>query len=249
MTTPVNTFQDILDALERQPALRDQLRSYILTEELLQLPAQFLLLRADVDELKEGQVRLETRMDRLEEGQTRLETRMDRLEEGQTRLEASQTRLEASQTRLETRMDRLEGRFGNVEGHQYEQRVVSSVLMRCRLMGIERPRIALAQAGPVRQEFHDAMDDAISAGMISLDEYLDLGTADLIVRGGNRRHAVVEVSLGPDEDDISRAVRRSEILQRATSEQVTPVVVTPSPHPAFVQEAERRNTHVMDVAA
>ena len=221
MTTPVNTFQDILDALEQNPALRDQLRNYILTEELLQLPAQFVLLRADVDELKSGQARLE---------------------EGQACLQAGQVRLEA-------RMDRLEGRFGNVEGHQYEQRAASRILVRATLLNIETPQIALAQAGQVRQDFHDAMAVAVRAGLISQDEYYDLADTDLIVRGGNRRHAVVEISLGPDEDDISRAIRRSEILQRSTGEHVTPVVAAPSPHPALVLEAERRNALVLDIPA
>ena len=235
MTTPVNTFQDILDALEQNPSLRDQLRSYILTEELLQLPAQFMLLRADVDDLKVGQARLEARVSRLEEGQARLEEGQARLEEGQARLEA--------------RMDRLEGRFGNVEGHQYEQRAANRVLARAAQLSIERPQIAHSQTGQVRQDFHDAMVSAVRADLISLEEYYDLAEADLILRGGNRHHAVVEISLGPDEDDLSRAVRRSEILNRATSDQVTPVIATPSPHPALVQEAERRNISILDVPA
>ena len=235
MTIQVNTFQDILDALEQNPALRDQLRSYILTEELLQLPAQFVLLRADVDELKNGQARLEGRMDRLEEGQTRLEGRMDRVEEGQVRLEG--------------RMDRLEGRFGNVEGNLYEQRAANRILGRVGFLGIELPQIAYSHFGTVRQGFHDTMTAAIQAGKISPAEYQDLTEADLIIRGRNSRHAVVEISLGPDEDDIARAARRSDILQRSTGEEVTPMVATPAPHPAFVQEAERRQVHVLDISA
>ena len=41
MTTPINNFEDILYAMERDPALRDALRRHILTEELLQLPSTF----------------------------------------------------------------------------------------------------------------------------------------------------------------------------------------------------------------
>ena len=37
MTTPITTFQDVIDALERDPALRGQIRQHILTEALLQL--------------------------------------------------------------------------------------------------------------------------------------------------------------------------------------------------------------------
>ena len=73
MTTPLNSFQDILDALESNPTLKDQLRRHVLTEELLQLPAQFLVLQGDVRglqgdvaELKTGQVDLQVRMGRVE---------------------------------------------------------------------------------------------------------------------------------------------------------------------------------------
>ena len=52
MTTPVNSFDDILSALQQNPELRDRLRRHILTEELLQLPAQYMALRADVDQVK-----------------------------------------------------------------------------------------------------------------------------------------------------------------------------------------------------
>ena len=38
MTSPVNNFQDILNAMERDPTLRDALRRHILTEDLLQVP-------------------------------------------------------------------------------------------------------------------------------------------------------------------------------------------------------------------
>ena len=46
--------------MERNPALRDAMRRHILTEELLQLPAQVSRLETDVTGLKEGQARLET---------------------------------------------------------------------------------------------------------------------------------------------------------------------------------------------
>ena len=35
MTTPINSFQDFIDAMERDPAFRDALRRYILTDEIL----------------------------------------------------------------------------------------------------------------------------------------------------------------------------------------------------------------------
>ena len=53
MTSPVNNFQDILNAMEREPALRDALRRHILTEELLQVPVRLERMEGDISTLKE----------------------------------------------------------------------------------------------------------------------------------------------------------------------------------------------------
>ena len=74
MTTPVNTFQDILDAMEREPTLRDTLRRHILTEELIQLPAQFAEHKAEFVELNANVAVLKTSVAELKTGMARLET-------------------------------------------------------------------------------------------------------------------------------------------------------------------------------
>ena len=63
--TSINTFQDILDSLEQDPALREQLRRHILTDELLQLPAAVHELRADVAEIKISVAGLQTEVARM----------------------------------------------------------------------------------------------------------------------------------------------------------------------------------------
>ena len=201
MTMPVNSLQDILSALEQNPDLRNQLRTHILTEELLQLPTQFLLLRTDMDELK-------------------------------------------------TRMNRVEGRLGNIEGNQYEENAARTAVQLASVeLGIEGPRAAFSEFDTAHPNFDQTLQAAVQSGLISREEFRDLIQADLIVYGQNRSHAVVEISLGPNRDDISRAVRRSEILQSATGEDVTPVIATPDPRPALVQEAEGRDTRVIDIPA
>ena len=52
MTSPVNNFQDILNAMERDPTLRDALRRHILTEDLLQVPVRLERIEEDVGALK-----------------------------------------------------------------------------------------------------------------------------------------------------------------------------------------------------
>ena len=51
MTTPINTLEDILNALERDPALREALRRHILTDELFQMPVRLERIEADVTTL------------------------------------------------------------------------------------------------------------------------------------------------------------------------------------------------------
>ena len=63
MTTPINTFEDILEAMERDPALRDTLRRHILTDELLQMP---LRLEQFITEQKDFNSNTLTRLDRME---------------------------------------------------------------------------------------------------------------------------------------------------------------------------------------
>ena len=70
MTSPVKNFQDILDAMERNPALRGALRRHILTDELLQVPVQldqFITEQREFNEdIKERTSNTLTRLDRME---------------------------------------------------------------------------------------------------------------------------------------------------------------------------------------
>ena len=50
--TSIDTFQDILNALEEDPALQEQLRRHILTDDLRQLPAAVEELRTNVSEIR-----------------------------------------------------------------------------------------------------------------------------------------------------------------------------------------------------
>ena len=72
MTSPINNFQDILDAMEREPALRDALRRHILTDELLQMPVRLErveqaigTLKEDVSTLKEDMSDVKSRLNTI----------------------------------------------------------------------------------------------------------------------------------------------------------------------------------------
>ena len=125
--TTINTFEDLLQALEQNPTLREAMRRHIMTEEVMQLPARVFRLEELVariatqleeltnvltrfteqtnqrlDKVETDVTELKEGQARLEEGQARLETDVAGLKEGQARLEARTERLEAGQARLET---------------------------------------------------------------------------------------------------------------------------------------------------
>ena len=65
MTTPINTLEDILEALERDPVLREALRRHILTDELLQMPVRLQRIEIDVSTLKDNLTTLTTTVNRI----------------------------------------------------------------------------------------------------------------------------------------------------------------------------------------
>ena len=135
MTSPINDFQDILKAMEHDPALRDALRRHILTDELLQVPVRLERIEGYVGTLQEGVITLTADATTLKEGQARLE-------QGQTEL-----REEFRSANL--RINQIAGDMGNLRGNEYERRIRFRVLYRAGAeFGIQSPDIALSQNDP-----------------------------------------------------------------------------------------------------
>ena len=196
---PITTLQDIIDAMERDPDLRGQIRQQILTEALLQLPAVV----------------------------------------GQP---------DPGEPPMVQQIKRIEGRLGNVVAAQYEERAAHRATSRSRALGIERARIAFS-ATESQPSFHDAMAEAVDTGLITQEELDDLTATDIILRGGNHRHAVIEASLGPNEDDLQRAQRRARVLARATGEDTTPAVAAPELPDGLRQQANSLGVAVLEIPA
>lgn len=199
MGMQINTFEDILRALDADPQLKRRLREHVLTEELLTLPAAVESIRLQVNS------------------------------QAQT-------------------MDRIDSRIGNIVGRQYEESAAHRAVSRVLALGIERAQLVLAP-GESRPSFHHAMAAAVATGLITQAELEDLTAADIILRGANRRHTVIEASLGPDQEDLERAMRRAAVLARATGDQVTPAIAAPEPSAEIRNRAEHLGVAVLNIAA
>ena len=206
--TTINTIEDLARILREQPTWAEALRALLLTQELLDLPGRF-------DRFVEAQ---------REASEAQQET--NRL---------TDRRLNA----IEGRLDRVEGQLGNLQGGQYERTVRTRALARSRFtLGFTGSYVALNQDGLTDPRLNRAIDRAIRNGLVSQDGCADLFEADLIISAEDNRHAVVEVSLTADRDDIDRAKTRAGILAAITEGAVTPVVITSRLNPAQSDQAE-----------
>lgn len=107
-TTAINSFQDILDALEQNPEYRDAMRRLILDDEFLQLPAIVRELQETVADLART----------VREYMAATNARLDRLEAGQEELRAGQDELRAGQKEIRERQDRMEGDIADLKAGQ-----------------------------------------------------------------------------------------------------------------------------------
>ena len=231
--TSINDIADLARILKEQPEWADTIRSLLLSEELLNLPAQF----AEFVQLTQESNRI------TNERLGGLETIVGQLTTRTGSLETVAGQLATQMQRMETRMGRLEGRFSNFEGSDYERRIRTRALVRARdMLGLEDPYLALTQDGTIAPQLNSIIAQAIGGGTISREQSTDLYDSDLIISDHNNRHVVVEVSITASEDDVTRAKRRAAILRAASGGLATPVVIT-----AILSEAQSSQAADEDV--
>ena len=210
MTTPINDFQDILDAIERNPALRDALRRHILTDELLQMPVRLErveedigVIKGDVATLKEGQARLESDVGTLKEGQARLESDVGTLKED---------------------VSRIGGNVSNLMGSDYESHVAAYIHRSLRRELKINATVLSTQKN--RQPLIELLDRAEMQGNITPEDNDKLDDVDIVLTvDGGDEYILGEISITVQQDDVRRATEWAAILAKATGSRVTPVAI------------------------
>ena len=213
--TTINTIEDLARILRDQPTWAEALRALLLTQDLLDLPGRF---------------------DRCVETQQ---------EFNQAQREFNQAQQKANEAQQETnrltdqRLNAIEGRLGNLQGGQYERSVRARALARSMIaLRFEVPYVSLNQDGVTDPRLTSAIAQAIRDGLVTREDSADLFEADIIISAEDNRHAVFEVSLTADRDDIDRAKTRAGIMAAITGGTVTPVVITSRLNPTQSAQAE-----------
>ena len=217
MTTPINDFQDILDAIERNPALRDALRRHILTDELLQMPVRLERVEEDIGVIKGDVATLKEDVSTLKEGQARLESDVGTLKEGQARLEGDVGTLKED-------VSRIGGNVSNLMGSDYESHVAAYIHRSLRLELKINATVLSTQKN--RQPLIELLDRAEGQGNITPEDNDKLNDVDIVLTvDGGDEYILGEISITVQQDDVRRATEWAAILAKATGSRVTPVAI------------------------
>ena len=125
------------------------------------------------------------------------------------------------------RFNRLEGKVGNLEGSDYERRVRTRIMVRMEHnFGMKPPFIAMHQEGQISPEINRLYARGLQSDVVTLAELEDLQETDIIICDADNRHAVIEVSVTADHDDMERASRRAYTLTALSGAPVQAAVAT-----------------------
>jgi len=233
MAFTVSEFRDLIQLLEQHPTWREELRRWVLTEELLALP-QMVRELTDLQRQTEARVgQLAGHMDALAQHVDALARHVDALAQHVDALARQTAQLTTHVDEQTQRFDRLlihisdlsqrmeqlaetQLRMGSdleqLKGHNLEQRYrerapayFSRILRRIHALS--------------NDELIALLDAAVTQGRLSEDEVDEILQADIVVRGRHREdgtevYLVVEVSWGVGLHDVQRAAERAALLTR-----------------------------------
>ena len=214
--------ETVIDELESDPALVARLKRVIGHEEM---QLQILDLRTES----------RTRLHKLQQGQEALQSDVAELKQGQAKLEAGHAKLEANQNRMQAQID-------NLRGSDYEVKAAKQLSSLVYPHGLARTKV-LRSNHEDSEALSEMLDDAIDENRASPEEISAVRLADIIAQSRYSHHgiwgyALCEVSITLDENDLSRAISRAQILARISGKPVTPVIIGSSISDQLSQQAE-----------
>ena len=231
MTTP-NPITELLAAMDNDPQLEEALRQRVLTREILELPQKLAELADMVARMAET---LDRRLAAVEAQQVVTNERLDGMEAQQVvtneRLDGMEAQQVVTNERLDgmdERFDRIEidqrvmrGQLNNLNGSDYERKVVRrmSRLIR-RHLGVRNAAVLAAINRPNGDTIASLLNDGTERGVITEDDADELDRADVILRGsspdGEDVYVVGEISITIDDNDLDRAIARARVLRTAS---------------------------------
>ena len=265
--TPIESFEDILAAMENNPSLQAAMRQHVLDQEFLQLPAIVLRLQQTVEQLaqvlSDFMTTTNERLERLEADVAEVKGDVAELKAGQARLEGDMAEvkgdvaelkggvagLKGDVAELKAGQARLDGNMNRLIGSDYERKAARRASrLTQRHLGMTAMTIIYAITKPDDNRLPELMDQAINEAAITAEQADELENADIILEGEGR-YAVAEVSVIIDEDDVKRARERADLLSQATGTLVAATVIGTHALDHAMQFAEGNDVVIMTLPA
>ncbi len=200
----INRFEDVLRALREHPEWLEELRTIILTEELLALPTRFTAL-------EERQQRTEQWQQRIDTWRGDVDTWRGDVDTWRGDVDTWRGDVDTWRQRVDRRLQRIEDRLGALEGEAVERRYrrngsgyFGNIARKVRLLTV--------------RERDDLLDGLEEQGQLTVEEATDIRLADGVFtarRDGQEVFLVLEASAAIDPGDVARAARRAELLSRS----------------------------------
>ena len=252
LMTTINTIEDLARLLREQPTWAEALRALILSDELLDLPARLdkfieeqrqfndeqrqfnkdqLQFKEEQLQFNDEQRQFNKELRQFKEEQLQFNDEQRQFNDEQRQFNKDQLQFNDEQRQINQgiiqRLNSIEGRLGNLEGGEYERKSRAKALARSMLvLGFESPYIAFTQEGVVDPRLTSTIERSVRSGRVTREQMVALYEADLIISANDNRHAVIEVSVTADNDDIRRAKARAGILAGIVEADVDAVVIT-----------------------
>src|SRR5262245_13872587 len=172
MAFTVSEFRDLIQLLEQHPTWREELRRWVLTEELLALPQT---VRELVDLQRQTETRmgqLAGRMDELAQHVAELAQRFDRLVIRIDDLTQRMEQLAETQLRMGSDLEQLKGHNPEQRYRECAPAYFSRLLRRVHALS--------------NDELIALLDAAVTQGRLSEDEADEILQADVVVHGRHR---------------------------------------------------------------
>ena len=207
----INNIEDLIRILREKPEWAEAVRNVLLTKALLELPntlAQFTEATAESFRLVNARL-------------TTMEGDIGQLKEGQAELQADMTIVKTTQARMG-------GDLSRMTGQDYESHAARRAPLL--LIGLLGARNAETIATTRKPEQLDAIAfNATGDGSITLDNAIELQSADLVIRTesppGTTVNILAEISITIQQRDLNRALARAATLETATKVRTLPFLI------------------------
>ncbi len=215
MSTTMNAGERarFLQTLREDPDFRDEVRSLLLGEELLQLPERFAQFAAYVNDFIEEQKTFNAKVDKF----------IERQEETNAEFRAFIERQDETNATVQSRLQSITDDIGDLKGHvagRIAREMADDIAER---LGFEI--IQQLNGNDLRQMLRQHNPIDIDPGTRRSFYLADL-VAKVLDQDGNELFMATEASYTADQRDTDRAVRNAAFLTRFTGLAAVPVIAS-----------------------